>query len=165
MAAAITGQMGNPDQLLLRWSEDPASPLREQQVEMVRLHVTESVIRSALRISENTKVYIIGKDYTGSGIVRSCRQEGGHFLLTISVDSERSGPELLPERDPGLFAVDDFLTEEEEAKILENLNLDTLRRQRCLPADTGCVFRRFLFNLRLIVRATAPFADCLEDPG
>jgi hypothetical protein len=116
MAATITGQVGNADQLLLRWSENPALPLREEQVEVVRFCLSESVIRSALRISENTQVYIIGKHYTGSGIVRSCHQEGEGFLLTIYVGMEA---------DPGVFAVDDFLTEEEEFRILEGLDLDT----------------------------------------
>ena len=34
-------------------------------------------------------------------------------------------PELPPLYDPGLFAVDSFLTEEEEAKILASLNNDS----------------------------------------
>jgi hypothetical protein len=152
MAATITGQVENSDQSLLRWSEDPASPLREEQVEVVRFCLSESVIRSALRIRENTSVYIIGKHYTGNGIVRSCREEGEGFLLTIRVETEH---------DPGIFAVDDFLTEEEESRILEGLDLDTMRRQICcIPAEAGGAFRQFLVNLRFIIRVALSLTDC-----
>src|SRR5205807_1454779 len=76
------------------------------------------------------KVFLIGNHYTKNGIVRSCHEEGDSFLLTILIDSEHSGPELLPEYDPGLFGVDDFLTEEEESKILEGLDIDSnIRRE------------------------------------
>jgi hypothetical protein len=152
--ATIPNQVENADQLFLRWSDDPTLPMREQRVEMVGLYSSESVIRSALRINEKTKVLLIGNHYTRNGIVRSCREEGDSFLLTILIDSEHSGPELLPEYDPGLFGVDDFLTEEEESKILEGLNADSnIRREiSWIPKKIEFVFREVLTNLRMYSR-------------
>ena len=120
--ATIASQAESADQFYLRWSDSPESPFREEPVEVIGLYSSEPVVRSARRVSEETEVFLIGKKYTGNGIVRSCQSEGPNFLLTIHIGSEYMTPELLPEYDPGLFAVDDFLTEEEEAKILESLN-------------------------------------------
>jgi hypothetical protein len=152
--ATVPNQVENADQLFLRWSDDPTLPMREQRVEMVRLYSSESIIRSALRINEKTKVLLIGNHYTRNGIVRSCREEGDSFLLTILIDPEHSGPELLPEYDPGLFGVDDFLTEEEESKILEDLNADSNIRRGIswIPKKIEFVFREVLTNLRMYSR-------------
>ena len=121
-AVAIASQAKDGEPFYLRWCDNPELPFREEPVELVGLQSSESVIRSALRVGEETEVFLIGKRYTGNGIVRSCQREGNSFLLTIRIGSEFKTPELLPDYDPGVLAVDDFLTEEEEAKILESLN-------------------------------------------
>jgi len=120
-AAINTSQPQNAGPIFLRWSDYPELPIREEPVEVIGLDTFQSVIRSNLRINEKTQVYLIGEAYTGNGIVRSCQQEGTGFLLTIAMNVEASLSELRPERDPGVLAVEDFLTEEEEAKILESL--------------------------------------------
>ena len=88
---------------------------------MIKLQASESFVRSGLWVPEETRVFLTGKDYTGNGIVRFCQEEGNSFVLTIHIVSEYTTPDLLPEYDPGLLAVDEFLTEEEEAKILDSL--------------------------------------------
>ena len=117
LAVMAASQPKSADQLLLRWSDYPELPVREEAVEVIGLDACQFVIRSNLRVNEKTPVYLIGNTYTGNGIVRSCRPEGIRFVLTVEATADAP----LPERDPGLFAIDDFLTEEEEAKILESL--------------------------------------------
>ena len=153
--AAVPNQVRNADQLFLRWCDDPSLPMRVQPVEMVGLCTSESIIRSALKVNEKTKVFLIGNHYTKNGIVRSCHEEGDSFLLTILTDLEHPGPELLPEHDPGLFAVDDFLTEEEESKILESLRVGSnIRREmNWIPEKIGFIFQKLLTNLEYIVWA------------
>jgi hypothetical protein len=110
-----------PDQALLCWSEAPYSPAREEFVQVLENHSQEAVIKSSLEVSEQTKVTLIGKDYTGIGIVKSCREDGKNYILTISMSSDDTATPPLLDRDPGVLTVDSFLTEEQEAKILEDL--------------------------------------------
>ena len=52
-------------------------------------------------------------------MVSSCRQEDRSFILTIQIDDSslfRHNSDL----DPGIFAVEDFLTEQQEAEILKD---------------------------------------------
>lgn len=111
-----------PNQALLCWSEAPYSPAREEFVQVLESHSQEAVIKSTLAVNEQTKVTLIGKDYTGIGIVKSCRGDGKNFIVTIALEDENAELPVLPERDPGVRAVDNFLTEEEETKILQDLD-------------------------------------------
>ncbi len=120
-AAAIAGPLGSTDQVVLRWSDNSELPVREETVEILESCFPESIVRSSLQVSEETYVYLIGKDYTGNGIIQSCRSEGNEFILTILMTSDFPLPELSIKPDPGVFAIDEFLTEEEELKILESL--------------------------------------------
>ena len=113
---------GIRDQALLCWSEAPHSPAREEFVQVLESHSEEAVIRTALQVSERTKVTLIGKDYTGIGFVKSCRAEGKNYIVTISMADGDLTDAPLSRRDPGVLAVDNFLTEEEEAKILQDLD-------------------------------------------
>lgn len=108
-------------QFFLRWSESPGLPVREEPIEMIESEWPEPRIRSAFQVREGTEAFLIGNGYTENGIIRSCLREGNSFLLTLSISSECISTEFLPHYDPGLLAVDEFLTEEEETKILESL--------------------------------------------
>ena len=71
---------------------------------------------------DESRLYIekIRQQYTGNGIVHSCRKDDKSFILTIQIDEDslfRHRSEL----DPGIFAVEDFLTEQQEAEILTGL--------------------------------------------
>ena len=121
LTAIIASSAGRGDQLFLRWSDHPDLPVREEPVEVIGCDLPELLIRSACRVSVDTEVFLVGSRDTQSGFVRACRSEGEGFLLAIHIGSESIMPKLLPQYDPGHFAVDDFLTEEEEAKILESL--------------------------------------------
>lgn len=117
---------GDPERVLLRWSEAPNLPSREEPVQIIWAHEEEALIRSASKLVENTQVYLITQLRTEDGIVRSCRKEGSSFILRIAIAANiTNGFEF----DPGVFVIDDFLTEEQEAQILEDLeNEDTPRR-------------------------------------
>lgn len=111
-------------QVLLRWSEAPKAPSHEEPVELIKAHRSEPVLRSAWAITEMTKVYLIQEENTRIGIVRSCRQQGNSFILTIGIN-ENPVLEAGSEVDPGIFAADDFVTEEQEAEILRELGEQT----------------------------------------
>lgn len=107
--------------LYVRWSEKYNVSLLEQKVALIRREGLEWVISCPVRILEKTQVYLTGDGAMGNGIVRFCRREGTAYMLTISMSVE---PPFIPPRqefDPGILAIDDFLTEEEEAKILDSL--------------------------------------------
>ncbi len=110
--------------LLLRWSEAPNRPSREEFVQLIEAHLSQAVIRSALKLTEETKVYLLGQKYKGNGIVRSCRRQGDHFILTIWIGNENPLGAPASEIDPGVLAVEDFLTEEQERKILEDFDTE-----------------------------------------
>jgi hypothetical protein len=139
-----------PNQALLCWSEAPNFPSREEFVQVLETHLSEAVIKSTRKVDEKTKVTLIGKDYTGIGIVKSCRGEGKNYIVTIRIDEPgpRTGP--APKPDPSVLLIDEFLTEEQEAKILEELGDSMARRfaasrlttvVRCLLRPRSWAFR------------------------
>jgi hypothetical protein len=89
-------------------------------VYLLEAHSCGAVIRSAREVLEKTQVYLVADEYRVIGVVRSCRKEGNCFILKIVI-TENSSIEHPSERDPGIFAIDDFLTEEQEAAILRDL--------------------------------------------
>jgi hypothetical protein len=105
--------------ILLRWFDFPHSSSREEVVEMVESDFSEAVVCSSLGLSKDTRVSLTGQFCHELGIVRSCRAEGNKFMLTIGIGpmSHGGGSGI----DPGVLAVEDFLTEEQEAEILNNL--------------------------------------------
>ena len=117
---------------LLQWFEGPQSDLREEYVEVIDDRVCQTVIRSSLKLSRETEVTLIGKDYTAEGIVQACESENTWFLLTLAAKlPSRDGNRL----DPGALVVDDFLTEDQEAAILAEITEQSLVDQ----ALTGIV--------------------------
>jgi hypothetical protein len=114
------------EQALLRWSDAPNSGSHEEFVEVLRSHISEIVIRCTLKVADDTEVYLIGKHYKGHGRVRSSRKEGKSFILRIVIDENlvlRCGSDL----DPGVLAVEDFLTEAQEEEILKDVEKETQR--------------------------------------
>ena len=108
------------DRVLLRWSDSPNSTFREEIVQILTSGFSEAVVCSSLKIREETRVSLIGNFYSEFGTVRSCRPEGGKFVVTIRIKPEAST--LGYRVDPGVFAINDFLTEEDELRILEELD-------------------------------------------
>jgi len=103
----------------LRWSEQKGGSLREELVDILEEHVPQWIIRSAREVNANTPVHLTGENYSGDGIVQSCKQENFGFVITIFMNENEAFAESKAGRDPGVFAIEEFLTEEEEAKILE----------------------------------------------
>jgi hypothetical protein len=120
MSSSTSSPLKCSKQALLRWSERN-SPRREVIVQVVETHASEAVIRCGLQLSEKTKVYLMGDKFTRTGIVRACRSEGAHFLLTIRAVNEDFRVAIGSVFDPGIRAVEDFLTEEQEQEILDAL--------------------------------------------
>ena len=120
VSTSTSSPFKNSDQVLLRWSERN-SPRREVIVQVVETHASEAVIRCGLQLSEKTKVYLMGDKFTRTGIVRACRSDGAHFLLTIRATTDDVHTSVASVFDPGIRAVEDFLTEEQEQKILDAL--------------------------------------------
>jgi hypothetical protein len=122
MSSGHTSSDVEPDQALLCWSEAPNSPSREEFVQVLETHLSEAVIKSTLKVNEKTKVTLIGKDYTGIGIVKSCREDGKNFIVTIGIGGEWTRPAPAGEPDPSVMVIDEFITEDQEAQILHDLS-------------------------------------------
>jgi hypothetical protein len=128
-AGSITRLLAQSGEIILRWSDTPFAPARESLVELVDSDDAEPLVRAPFRIGEDTPVTLVAKSYTVNGIVRFCRADKQSYLITVStygISEQQS--EAAHFRDPGALAVDDFLTEEEEAKLLESLQ-DSFRSQ------------------------------------
>lgn len=115
--------VNNPEQVLLRWFEGANSASREEFVDLVESQAYEVLVRSTLQVSENTQVYLTGKQYTANGVARSCRKDASSFIVTILIEKD-SVVQRGHQWDPGVFAVEDFLTEQQEAEILQMLPED-----------------------------------------
>ena len=112
---------GKAQQFFLRWSAAYDSTFREEIVDFINHIHSEWIFRSDVLISERTPVYLTGSSYMGNGIIQSCRQEGPSFILTIDMTNENIYLAPRQQFDPGVMHVDNFLTEEDEAKILDSL--------------------------------------------
>lgn len=117
------GSADDADHVVLRWSDAASAVWREQFAQIVDAGSLEAVLMSTWEIPTDTKVRLIGREYSGEGTVRSCKREGALYRLCISTGAGQQGAES-SEFDPGLFAVESFLTEEQEAKILKDLEDD-----------------------------------------
>jgi len=99
---------------------------------VLETHLSEAIIKSTLKVNEKTKVTLIGKDYTGIGIVKSCRGDGKNFIMTIGIGEEWIRPAPAGEPDPSVLVIDEFITEEQEAQILQDLS-DSMRCRFAFP--------------------------------
>ena len=105
---------------LLRWFEGSQTQPREEFVEVIQDQVSHTVVRSSLKLNQETAVTLIGKDYTEEGIVQGCQSEDAWFLLTVVGKLPNRDGGFVP--DPGVFALDGFLSEEQEAAILREFD-------------------------------------------
>jgi hypothetical protein len=129
MSASSSNPQDDSDKLLLRWSESPHSPSREEFVQILETRVSEAVISVSLRVDEKTQVYLIGKNSTESGIVRSCQRRGKKFVITILLNSVDPHSPSGPEIDPGVLLVDSFMSEEDEQRILDEIDEEIENQQ------------------------------------
>lgn len=112
---------GDPHNFI-RWSVPLDGSIQEESVEVLSEESTEATIRALSGLLEKTPVYIKANTYTGNGIVESCIPEGqGHRVVIQLVCKQMITIHTPHNVDPGVFAADGFLTEEEESKILEAL--------------------------------------------
>lgn len=120
--SSITRLRAESGEVFLRWSEIPSAPVFELPVEIVNEDDFEILIRVPLQIGENTPVTLLAKNSMVNGIVRYCRSDRNSYVITVSTnDASQEAFQVAYSRDPGALVVDDFLSEEEEAKILEGL--------------------------------------------
>lgn len=138
--SSFTSLRAHSNKLVLRWVDSPSAPAYEFPVEIVDENDSGPILRAPLNIEEQTPVTLVAEDYTVNGIVRSCLADRNSYLITVAtqdVSDQLAGTAYF--RDPGVFVLDDFLTEEEEAKILESLGDSS----RSLDGDSGLftVFR------------------------
>jgi len=144
----------------LRSADTSSVPAFELPVEIVEGDDSEPIIRAPLAIEEDTAVTLVANDYMVNGIVRFCRADRNSYLITIATQhqsDERSDTGYF--RDPGSFVIDDFLTEEEEAKILESLEESS--RSLADDLEIPSIFRLATASLRsaqsLLLFSTPPF--------
>jgi hypothetical protein len=138
------------EQVVLRWREGPALAAREAEGEVLEARLREAVIRCSLQINEQTEVQILAGSYRETGVVRSCRaEENDGFVLSIRITSapELEAPHF--ERDPGMLAVESFLTDEQADKILEELDLE-LGPDCDESSATRRALRQLLTSFRLL---------------
>jgi hypothetical protein len=123
MSLSASSSSGDSGQLLLRWSDGSNFVSREEFVDVLSRQLSRITVRSGTAIAQDTPVFLAGEQYIANGIARSCRKDSNSFILGILIDTE-SNIYSASARDPGVFVVEDFITEEQEAAILENLDGD-----------------------------------------
>jgi hypothetical protein len=146
----LQAQMKNSsdhDYIVLRWQEGPALSPREERVEMLEMHPREAVISSTLQVDELTQVQLIAGGYRETGVVHSCRAEGGHFVLCIRITSSPEIENEGFERDPGVLSLEGFLTDEQAEQILDELDRELGRDE---SSATRRALRQMLTSFRLL---------------
>jgi len=120
---------------LLRWFDDPRSKHREELVEIVDDHECHTVVRSSFDLEPETKVSLITENYAEESVVQACQSENTWFVLTLK--STQNHRDVSAAIDPGVFSVNDFLTEEQEAAILEEVAEEVLLEQAASELAAG----------------------------
>jgi hypothetical protein len=160
---SITRLRAQSKGIILRWSDTPSSPTLELPVEIVNEDDYEPIIRAPLKVGEETPVTLLSKDYMVNGIVRFCRADKNSFLITVSTagtPEEQLNASFF--RDPGALVIDDFLTEEEEAKILQSLQ-DPPPSRREETSDSS-LLRDSLSSLRLLKMGLLLLTGTVKEP-
>lgn len=147
--SSITRLKAYSKEIILRWCDSLSASVFELPVEIVDEANCEPIIRAPLKIGEDTPVTLLAKDYMVNGIVRFCRADRNSYLITVATrDVSEERAEKAYFRDPGVLAIDDFLTEEEEAKILESLQDSSRSLAPDSALSTG--FRRLFHAFRVL---------------
>lgn len=120
---------------LLRWFEGPRSNHREELVEIVDDHECQTVVRTSFELHPETKVSLITENYTEESVVQACQSEKTFFLLRL--EARQHSRDARAAIDPGLFSVNDFLTEDQEAAILEEVAEQVLLEQAVSGLGAG----------------------------
>jgi hypothetical protein len=169
-SSSITRLKAYSDEIFLRWAASPLDPGYELPVEIVSEDDSEPVIRAPLEIGEETPVTLVAKGYMVNGIVRFCRPDRNSYLITVATKNAlEEHSEAAYFRDPGALAVDDFLTEEEERKILESLEGSS--RSLAGDSEASAVFHlpaapfRSLHSFLLFSMAAAERLFCQPIPA
>src|SRR5579875_3179171 len=115
-----TSPLGASNRILMRWYEVPDTALREETVELLEAQVSETVIRSAVKLSVNTRVYLKTSTRVVNGFVLSCHPEDFYFVLTIAPNGNEYAATNRT-ADPGVFDVENFLSEQQEQAVLDQL--------------------------------------------
>lgn len=121
MGSISENETRNDRHALVRWSEHLGGLSQEESVVVVSEADQAIRVCTSRPLKETTPVYIWGARNSGNGIVRSCFPDGRNYIVLIEWNREemlRFGSSNI---DPGVFAIDGFLTEEQEDKILESL--------------------------------------------
>lgn len=111
------GGIGN----FVRWYDVESAKYQEDPIEILSEENSKATIWTAFGLLQETPVYIKTDSYTGNGIVTSAIPEDKGYRVIIRLDREDMLNPYSSEIDPGVFALERFLTEEEENKILESL--------------------------------------------
>ena len=127
MSAGSSRFSDRPTRVVLRWFDHPGLPYLEESVEVLETRFAETVVCASREIPTETAVLLDGLHYKESGVVRFCRADGDRFVVTISIGVDSRFDSMNAEMDPGVIAVENFLTEEQELKILKDLE-DELSR-------------------------------------
>jgi hypothetical protein len=123
MSLSASSFSGDSGQLLLRWSDGSNFVSHEEFVDVLSRQLSRITVRSGSAIAQDTPVFLAGGQYIANGIARSCRKDSSNsFILGILIDTE-SNIHSGSARDPGIFVLEDFITEEQEAAILENFDV------------------------------------------
>jgi hypothetical protein len=126
-ASSKSGLLPHSQYALLRWFEDPRSKPREELVEIIKDQVCQVVVRSFSELRQEAEVTLVTEGCTEESVVQACERESAGFLLTLGIKQPRRDGRSAFE--PGVFSVDDFLTEEQEAAILEEVAEQALIEQ------------------------------------
>lgn len=135
MSASVDG----PSSARLLWQvADYEEPTREETVPVVGWNLYEATVSSSVQFLSDTEVCLIAAGISDRhGVVQACRAEGTRFILTIRLANARE-PDRPSDRDPGFLVVNEFVTEEDELRILQEVEAELAETQdpKSLKAHT-----------------------------
>ena len=141
------GEEDIPSRNFVRWYDPVRDIWQEASVEILLTASFEATIRTLFALDLKTSVYINTEIYSGNGIVTSCKPVEKGYQAVIRLDCEEMLSPQLPQIDPGILSVDGFLTEEQEAKILESLS-EELEGNDLEPEDSSSDTTSFAGKVR-----------------
>ena len=115
------GDPKNHKETRLRWLDPDSFCSHEQAVQVLQADEYQVVISAPVSLNRSTRVSLkVGND-SEPGTVISCCPDQELFVLVIQMLPSVHFPDHVAERDPGLLVVDDFLSEEQERLLLEEI--------------------------------------------
>jgi hypothetical protein len=121
--SAHNNPLSNSHLGILSWEKTESSKSGELRVEVLTVYKASATLCSPVSLRRKMPLRVMCQEYSGRAIVRTCRRSSRGFIARVHLlEGNANARCAVPGFDPGVLAVEGFITEEQEEALLASLN-------------------------------------------